>query len=273
MQNIDLIELIKDDTIEAMKKYKVLASSILAIAIHCHSKEAEVTEESILNNNNLFDNDLSFDSISDCIDHFIENILGISDNNTQFKDYNSVFEIYDTSLVKELLNIVEELKLNVYDEEAISEMFNNDTVVEVEKTDPNLDIYVVRKTYASEASQKISTTNKEEAIKVADQNIGYSVYNSRGEEIYTKKPIETAKQVTSSVKKINSDVFAGKLVTFEKNVHVYSKPLDRKPTRVIKGEVALYDGIERYGYFSICKPAFVGKGESFIIGYVKKNVL
>ena len=68
-------------------------------------------------------------------------------------------------------------------------------------------MYRVRKTWADSASQKGAYRNLDYAKTCANQNPGYSVFNSAGTAVYTSAPAATAKK---TVAQLAQEVIDGK---------------------------------------------------------------
>ena len=268
MKSIELIELIKNPAKDSYKEKNkfILPSYIIAHAIYCLDNGI-TTEKAVLNNNSIFNSKKKYKSYKTCIDAFQNSIkksamtlkdfvLSIYPSSNDIDDkiieYNNIYDLYNLSSIDSELTKSYDNEMDISISENTKESF--------------IDVYVVRKTYNSLESQILKTSNKEEAIKKCKMNPGYSVYNSRGVEIYTKT-------MTPEKVKYSADVIVTGLQVKLCNTNLYKNVYDKSPSRCITGTYYIFSGAAKNGRYAIAKSLDLVKlkNPNYIIGFVSKD--
>ena len=270
MEAIELVELLKVPAIESscMTNNFVLPSLLISHSIYCLNNGI-TTENAIVNKHSLFNKKKSYKSYESCISSF-QNSVKI-DVHTGFYTIDQFIEfLYSENtedIKKEYDNIMDQYKLDEFDNEVYKQIHKDTTEINIaeEKKEPFVDIYVVRKTYNSTESELLKTQDKKEAIKVCKNKLGYSVYDSKGREVYSNTmPASKVKQTL--------DVIEAGLDLNLLSVNLYSSATDKSPVRSISGLYYIYNGKETNGRYAICKSKdFVNKGQEYIVGYINKS--
>lgn len=120
------------------------------------------------------------EGIKDHSDLFLTNsryssLIGETDYKKACEKVKSAGYATDPKYVSKLVKIIETYELHKYDSVTAS---NNSTTSEKE-------VYRVRKSWSDAESQIGAYSNLDNAKSMCDKNIGYKVYNSKGEEVYT----------------------------------------------------------------------------------------
>lgn len=275
MNRIDIINQVKQAAIDVMQDRRVLASLLIAESVLISEPHKEIIGNNPLRIQNLkTDMILSFDNIEDCFNHFIDS--GIIDNGRK----NIIGNFDYKNLVKSLrlgnenensiIEIIESYKLNELDLEIINSMYDGKRIfVEIDR-EPFIDFYRVRKAFSSDKTEVIHTFDKNEAIKECKKYFGYSVFNSKGEAIFTnsltpeiKSKMELHERI-AAVPKLGSKVYLNA-------ANLYAAPDSKTPTRSVTGFYYICDS-KRYNnrYMITSKPENVGNA-NFILGYINDS--
>ena len=272
MNRLDIIKQVKGPAIEVMQDRRILASFLIAECILISEPHTE-----IFGNNPLRLRDyktdvlLSFDDIESCFNFFIDSGIVTSGRTNVFGnyDYKSLIKylrLGDTA--NSLLGIIEAYKLNEIDLEVIHNMYEGKrTIVEI-STEPFIDHYRVREAFGSK--EILETFDKEEAIKECKKYYGYSVFNSRGQVIFSNALTPELKAKMELQEKIVSVPKSGNKI-YLNSVNLYEKPDSKSPKRAITGFYYISNN-KRYNnrYMITNKPEYVGNS-NFILGYINES--
>ena len=273
MNRLDIIKQVKSAAMEVMQDRRVLASFLIAECILISEQYPEIKANNPLRLKNAkTDALMGFDSIEDCFNFFIDS--GIIGSNRK-----NIIGNYDhKSLVKSLrlgdknenslIEIIESYKLNNIDKEIISNMYNGKrTVVEIDG-EPFLDHYRVREAFGNK--EVLSTFDKDEAIRTCKNYYGYSVFNSKGQAIFTNALTPELKAKMELQEKIVSVPKSGSKI-YLNSVNLYATPDSKSPIRAVTGFYYISSN-KRYNnrYMITNKPEYVGNS-NFIIGYINDS--
>lgn len=270
MNRLDIIKQVKSAAMEVMQDRRLLASFLIAECILISEQYSEIKANNPLRlKNEKTDTLMGFNSIEDCFNSFIDSgIIGSNRKNIIGNyDYNSLIKSLRLGDKNEnsLVEIIESYRLNDIDKEIISNMYNGKrTVVEIDG-EPFLDHYRVREAFGNK--EILSTFDKDEAIKTCKKYYGYSVFNSKGEAVYTNTLTPELKAKMDLREKIDDTPKAGYKV-YLNSVNLYATPDSKSPTRAVTGFYYISDN-KRYNnrYMITNKPEYVGNS-NFIVGYI-----
>lgn len=270
MNRLDIIKQVKSSAIEVMQDRRILASLLIAECVLISEQYKEITLNNPLRLRNT-DNDslLGFDSIEDCFNFFIDSgIIGSNRKNIIGNyDYKSLVKSLRLGYTNEnsLIEIIESYKLNDIDKEVISNMYNGKrTIVEID-SEPFIDNYRVREMFGTK--EILNTFDKEEAIKMCKKYYGYSVFNSKGQAIFTNALTPELKAKMELQEKIISIPKAGNKI-YLNSVNLYKTPDSKAPMRSVTGFFYISDN-KRYNnrYMITNKPEYIGNS-NFVLGYI-----
>ena len=269
MNRLDIIKQVKPAAIEVMQDRRILASFLIAECILISEPYKEIMVNNPLRLKDMkTDALLGFDSIEDCFNFFIDsgiiesgrsNIIG----NYEYKSLIKSLKL--GSIENSLIEIIESYKLDEIDIEVIINMYDGKrTMVEIDG-EPFIDNYRVREAFGNK--EILSTFDKNEAIEMCKQYYGYSVFNSRGQAIFTnaltpelKAKMELQERIVE-VPKTGSKIYLN-------SVNLYESPDSKVPMRAVTGYYYVSDN-KRYNnrYMITNKPEYVGN-TNFILGYI-----
>ena len=273
MNRLDILKQVKEPAMEVMQDRRVLASLLIAesILISEHYKEISLNNPLRLKDAKN-DSLLGFDSIEDCFNFFIDSGI-IGSNRTNIignYNYNSVIKSLKLGNENEnsLIEIIESYKLNDIDKDIIDNMYSGKrTVIEIDG-EPFMDCYRVREAFGNK--EILNTFDKKEAIDTCKKYFGYSVFNSKGQAIFTNALTPEAKAKMELQEKIVSVPKAGYKI-YLNSVNVYEKPDSKTPMRAVTGYYYVSDS-KRYNnrYMITNKPEYVGN-TNLIVGYINDS--
>lgn len=275
MNRIDILNQVKVPAMNVMQDRRVLASFLIAESILI----SEVCEEIEYNNplklrKRSSDTFMKFETIEDCFNYYIDciisdrgksDIIGVYDPKRLIKKLLS----FGNTLGNTLLEIIEAYKLNDIDKQVLDDLYSGKrTVIEIDK-EPFIDCYKVREAFGSNKTEVMVTFDKEEAIKECNKYYGYSVFNSKGDMVYTnaltpelKAKMELESRiVTEKPKLLNNKVYLNR-------VNLYKSPDDKVPMRCVTGEYYICND-KRYNnrYMITDKPENINNS-SYVLGYI-----
>lgn len=272
MNRLDIIKQVKPAAMEVMQDRRILASFLIAECILISESYPEIKVNNPLRLKNTDDALIGFDSIEDCFNFFIDSgIIGSNRKNiTGNYDYKSLIKSLRIGSANEnsLIEIIESYKLNDIDLEIISNMYNGKrTVVEID-SEPFLDYYRVREAFGNK--EILGTFDKEEAIKTCKKYYGYSVFNSKGQSIFTNALTPELKAKMELQERIIPVPKSGNKI-YLKSVNLYATPDSKTPTRAITGFYYVSDN-KRYNnrYMITNKPEYIGNS-NYILGYINSK--
>lgn len=272
MNRIDIINKVKPSAIEVMQDRGVLASVLIAECVLISEPY-----ESIVGNNPLrmthpiTENLLPFDSIEDCFNLFIDSaVANYRGNIIRNHDYKSVIKNLRVGVENEnsLIEIIEAYKLNEIDLEIIHNMYNGKrTVVEMDNTEPFIDFYRVREAFSSDKTEVLATDDKQKAIDTCKKYYGYSVFNSKGQAIFSNALTPELKAKMKLQEVIEQPTKVGTKIHLE-SVNLYDSPDSKVPIRCITGDYYISDS-KRYNnrYMITNKEDFIGN-KNYVLGYI-----
>lgn len=275
MNRLDIIKQVKSSAMEVMQDRRVLASFLIAECILISEPYKEIS----LNNPLRLREDktdvlLGFDSIEDCFNFFIDSGIIGSNRNNIIGNYNYKSLLKSLRLGNEvensLLGIIESYKLSDIDSEVLKDMYNGKrTFVEID-TEPFIDQYRVREAFSNK--EILKTFDKEEAISICKNHYGYSVFNSKGESVFSNALTPEIKAKMELQEKIvsNNNQIAGTQIQLN-SVNLYETPDSKTPTRAITGTYYVSNS-KRYNnrYMITNKLEYVGNS-NFILGYINAS--
>jgi hypothetical protein len=269
MNRLDIIKQVKPAAIEVMQDRRVLASFLIAECILISEPHKEISVNNPLRlTNPTTDALLGFDSMEDCFNFFIDsgivesgrtNIIG----NYEYKSLIKSLKL--GSIENSLIEIIESYKLDEIDIEVIINMYDGKrTMVEIDG-EPFIDHYRVREAFGTK--EILSTFDKNEAIEMCKQYYGYSVFNSKGQSIFTNALTPELKAKMELQERIVEVPKAGNKI-YLNSVNLYEKPDSKVPMRAVTGFYYVSDN-KRYNnrYIITNKPEYVGNS-NFILGYI-----
>lgn len=270
MNRLDIIKQVKSAAIEVMQDRRILASFLIAECILISEPHKEILANNPLRlTNSQTDTILGFESIEDCFNFFIDSgIVGSGRDNIigNYEYKNMIKSLRLGPIENSLIEIIESYQLDEIDIEVIINMYDGKrTIVEID-TEPFIDNYRVREIFGHK--EILNTFDKEEAIKVCKQYFGYSVFNSKGQAIFTnaltpelKAKMELQERIVSETPKAGNKIYLN-------SVNLYEKPDSKAPMRAITGFYYVSDN-KRYNnrYMITNKSEYVGKS-NFILGYI-----
>lgn len=273
MNRLDIIKQVKPAAIEVMQDRRILASILIAESVLASEQYPEITL-----NNPLRLTDpktralLGFKNIEDCFNLFIDaGIIG-SDRKNIIGNYNYKTLIKSLRIGSEneniLIEIIESYRLNEIDDEILRNMYDGRrTVVEI-NSEPFIDHYRVREVYGTK--EILSTFDKKEAIEMCKKYYGYSVFNSKGQAVFSNALTEEAKAKMAIQEKLVPIPKAGSKIHLT-CVNLYEKPDSKKPIRAISGDYYVSDS-KRYNnrYMITNRPEYIGNS-NFILGYINAS--
>lgn len=273
MNRLDIIKQVKAPAVEVMQDRRVLASFLIAECILISEPHKEITLNNPLRLKDAkTDALLGFDSIEDCFNFFIDSgVIGSKrDNIIGNYDHKSLIKSLRLGRDNEnaLIEIIESYKLNDIDIDIILNMYDGKrTVIEIDG-EPFIDYYRVREAFGSK--EILGTFDKKEAIETCKKYYGYSVFNSRGESIFTNALTQELKAKMELNEKIVSVPKTGSEINLN-SVNLYATPDSKSPTRAITGTYYVSDS-KRYNnrYMITNKPEYVGN-TNLIIGYINAS--
>ena len=272
MNRLEIIKLVKQPAVDVMQDRRILASLLIAECVLISEPHKEIVGNNPLRMKNLkTDMLLSFNSIEECFNHFIDS--GIIDNkrsniigNYDYKSLVKSLRLGDTN-ENSIIEIIESYKLHEIDLDVIHNMYDGKrTFVEINR-EPFIDFYRVRKAFGSDRTEILSTFDKNEAIAKCKNYYGYSVFNSKGETIFSnaltpelKAKMELHEKVVA-IPKLGSKVYLNA-------TNLYETPDSKVPLRSITGFYYVCDN-KRYNnrYMITNKPENIGN-TNFILGYI-----
>lgn len=272
MNRLDIIKQVKSAAIEVMQDRRVLASFLIAECILISEPHKEIVA-----NNPLRLTDprsgaiLGFKNIEECFNFFIDSGIIESGRNNIIGNYEYKSLIKSLKLgpiENSLIEIIESYELDEIDIEVVLNMYDGKrTMVEID-AEPFIDNYRVREAFGHK--EILNTFDKEEAIKVCKQYFGYSVFNSRGQAIYTNALTPELKAKMELQEKIVSETPKGNKI-YLNSVNLYEKPDSKAPMRAITGYYYVSDN-KRYNnrYMITNKPEYVGNS-NFVLGYINDS--
>ena len=272
MNRLDIIKQVKSAAIEVMQDRRVLASFLIAECILISEPHKEIVA-----NNPLRLSDprsgaiLGFKNIEECFNFFIDSGIIESGRNNIIGNYEYKSLIKSLKLgpiENSLIEIIESYELDEIDIEVVLNMYDGKrTMVEID-VEPFIDNYRVREAFGHK--EILNTFDKEEAIKVCKQYFGYSVFNSRGQAIYTNALTPELKAKMELQEKIVSETPKGNKI-YLNSVNLYEKPDSKAPMRAITGYYYVSDN-KRYNnrYMITNKPEYVGNS-NFVLGYINDS--
>lgn len=258
MKVSEIIHIMKQPVEDIMTKFNKnelapdFASRSIAYAIYKYQNK-NVKDTDIKDKNNVFgfvdpstDKTLSFNSIEECILHFIES--GIE--NEKFEQaYPALYKTFN---------------LNRFDKKFIKEKEGNIIDIPDCNCEPSVDMYTVKTPNGVEISK---TANLEIAKEENKKIAGSIIYNSRG------VIVDGISKPTKSENIISTMLIAGSKVICN-NLNMYYNLYDNRPGRIISGEYYLYDGKEVNGRYALCmKPEFAEHSPNTVIGFVNSKDL
>lgn len=273
MNRLDIIKQVKPAAIEVMQDRRVLASLLIAESVLVSEQYSEISLNNPLRLTDVkSDALLGFDNIEDCFNLFIDTGIIGSDRKNIIGNYNY------KSLVKSLrlgtanenaiIEIIEAYKLNDIDNEIVRNMYDGRrTIVEIDG-EPFIDYYRVREAFGNK--EILATFDKQEAIDMCKKYYGYSVFNSKGQAIFTNALTEEAKAKMELKEKIVSVPKTGSKIHLT-SVNLYEKPDSKSPMRAITGDYYVSDS-KRYNnrYMITSKPEYIGNS-NLILGYINAS--
>lgn len=272
MNRLDIIKQVKGPAIEVMQDRRVLASFLIAECIVNSESHTEISGNNPLRLKDYkTDVLLAFDSIEDCFNFFIDSGIITSGRSNVFGNYDYKSLIKSLRLGpagNSLIEIIEAYKLNDIDLDVMYDMYEGKrTIVEIDK-EPFIDHYRVREAFGS--NEILSTFDRDEAIATCKKYYGYSVFNSRGQAIFTNALTPELKAKMEMQEKIVSIPKAGNKI-YLNSVNLYEKPDSKSPIRAITGFYYISDN-KRYNnrYMITNKPEYIGNS-NFILGYINES--
>lgn len=273
MNRLDIIKQVKPAAIEVMQDRRVLASLLIAESVLVSEQYSEIYLNNPLRLTHPKTNALlGFDNMEDCFNLFIDSgIIGSNRKNIIGNyDYKSLVKSLRIGIHNEntLIEIIEAYKLNDIDNEIVRNMYDGRrTIIEIDG-EPFIDHYRVREAFGSK--EILSTFDKKEAINMCKKYYGYSVFNSKGQAVFTNVLTEEAKAKMELKEKIVSIPKLGSKIHLT-SVNLYEKPDSKKPMRAITGDYYVSDS-KRYNnrYMITNKPEYVGNS-NMILGYINAS--
>lgn len=272
MNRLDIIKQVKPAAVEVMQDRRVLASVLIAECVLISEPYKEIIANNPLRLRYLKDDTLmGFKTIEDCFNFFID--TGIIENgrrniigNYNYKSLVRSLRLGETN-ENSLIEIIESYKLDELDLDILLNMYDGKrTVVEIDG-EPFIDQYRVRKAFGSDRTEILVTFDKNEAIETCKQYFGYSVFNSKGNAVFTnaltpelKAKMELKERVVE-VPKLGSKVYLNA-------ANLYETPDSKIPMRSVTGYYYISDS-KRYNnrYMITLKPENVGN-TAFVLGYI-----
>lgn len=271
MNRIDIIKKVKDSAIEVMQDRRVLASVLIAECVLISEAYTDIVYNNPLRLKSVKDNSLlKFDNMEQCFNFFIDR--GIVDcrkgiiGNYDYKSLVKLLRIGDEN-TNALIEIIEAYKLNEIDAEVIHNMYDGKrTIIEIDP-EPFMDLYKVREAFGKEI---LSTHNKEEAIEKCKTRFGCSVYNSKGETVFSNALTPELKAKMELQEKIVPKPLSGTKV-YLRDVNLYETPDSKVPMRSVTGMYFICDN-KRYNnrYMITNKREYIGNS-NFILGYINEK--
>ena len=272
MNRLDIIKQVKQSAIEVMQDRRILASVLIAECILISEPYRQIVGNNPLRMRNLkTDMLLSFNSIEDCFNYFVDN--GIIDNgrfniigNTNYKSLVKFLRLDEIS-ENSIIEIIESYKLNELDLEILNNMYDGRrTFVEIDK-EPFIDFYRVRKAFGSDRTEILSTFDKDEAIKKCKEYYGYSVFNSKGETVFSNALTPELKAKMELKERVSAPPTLGTKI-YLNATNLYETPDSKIPTRSVTGFYYISNN-KRYNnrYMITDKPENVGN-TNYILGYI-----
>ena len=274
MDRLDIINQVKPAAIEVMQDRNVLASILIAECVLISEKH-----KSILGNNPLrltnMNNDslLVFNTIEDCFNFFIDNgIIGQRDGIIRNHDYKSVVKFLRVGTENEntLIEIINAYKLNELDLEILDIIYDGRrTVVEID-TEPFIDFYRVRAAFGSDKTEVLTTTDKKLAIETCKKYYGYSVFNSKGQTVFSNALTTELKAKMKMQERVAPKPKMGNKIHLER-VNLYESPDSKIPSRSVTGDYYISNN-KRYNnrYMITNKPEYVGD-TNYVLGYINAS--
>ncbi len=275
MNRLDIINKVKQSAIDVMQDRRILASVLIAESVLISEPYKEIIANNPLRlKNPKNDMIIKFETIEDCFNLFIDSGIIESGRKNIIGNYNykSLVKLLrlDETTENSIIEIIESYKLNDIDEEVIFNMYDGRrTVVEID-SEPFIDCYRVRKAFGSDRTEILTTFDKDEAIAECKKYYGYSVFNSKGNAIFTnaltpeiKAKIELQEKVVP-VPKVGSKIYLN-------STNLYDSPDSKVPIRSITGFYYIFDS-KRYKnrYMITNKPENVGNS-NYILGYINDS--
>lgn len=273
MNRLDIIKQVKPAAIEVMQDRRVIASLLIAESILVSEQYPEISLNNPLRLTDAkTDALLGFENIEDCFNFFIDSgIIGSNRKNVIGNyDYKSLIRSLRLGTANEnaIIEIIEAYKLNDIDKEIVRNMYDGRrTIVEIEG-EPFVDFYRVREAFGNK--EILATFDKKEAIETCKKYYGYSVFNSKGQAIFTNALTEEVKAKMALKEKIVSIPKTGSKIHLT-SVNLYEKPDSKKPMRAVTGDFYVSDN-KRYNnrYMITNKPEYVGNS-NLILGYINAS--
>lgn len=270
MNRTDIINKVKSSAIEVMQDRRILASLLISECILISEKYDEIINNNPLRLMNNRDEIIKFSSIEDCFNSFINSgIQSSRENIIGNYNYKSVIKLLKIGKENEnsLIEIIESFRLHDLDKEIISNMYNGKrTIVEI-NNEPFIDCYRVRQAFGSDKTEVLVTFDKDEAINECKKYYGYSVFNSRGNAVFTNALTPELKAKMELKEKIVSVPQTGSKI-YLKSTNLYQYPDSKSPIRSITGYFYMSDNKRYNNRFMITdKPEYVGNS-NFILGYI-----
>ena len=275
MDRLEIIDLVKPAAIETMQNRRILASILIAESVMISDSKREILYNNPLDLRSVKTDKLFvFNSIEECFECFVE--MGIIANGYKNVLGNYTYRSVAKSLrlgdkINTIIEIIEAYQLDKIDMKVLNDMYNGKrTIIEIDST-PFIDLYRVRKSFMDK-TEKIATFDIDEAKKVCDEWLGYSVFNSRGKPIYVnalteevKAKMDLEEHVPAIVPKTGSKIHLNA-------VNLYKSPDDTVPSRSITGDYYIYSAKKYNGRYMVVKSAEdLSKGTDYIIGYINDN--
>lgn len=269
MNRLDIIKQVKPAAIEVMQDRRILASFLIAECILISESHKEISANNPLRlTNPTTDALLGFDSIEDCFNFFIDSGIIESGRNNIIGNYeykSLIKSLRLGSIENALIEIIESYQLDEIDIEVIINMYDGKrTMVEIDG-EPFIDHYRVREAFGTK--EILSTFDKNEAIEMCKQYYGYSVFNSKGQAIFTNALTPELKAKIELQERIIEVPKAGNKI-YLNSVNLYEKPDSKVPMRAVTGFYYVSDN-KRYNnrYMITNKPEYIGNS-NFILGYI-----
>lgn len=275
MERKEIIEQVKQSAIDVMQDRKVLASLLIAESILiCEPYKEIVANNPLRLKNPKTDALLGFESIEDCYNRFIDggiiesgrtNVIG----NYSYKSLVRSLRLDETT-ANSIIEMIECYKLDDIDKQVLHDMYSGKrTVVEI-GTEPFIDLYRVRQAFGSDKTEVLVTHDKDEAIRECKKYYGYSVFNSRGQAIFSnaltpelKAKMELHERI-AAVPKTGSKVYLNA-------ANLYDSPSSKVPIRSVTGFYYICSG-KRYNnrYMITANPDHIGDND-YVLGYINDS--
>jgi hypothetical protein len=275
MNRLDIIKQVKPSAVEVMQDRRLLASLLIAECILISEPYKEITLNNPLRLKDAkTDALLGFDSMEDCFNFFIDSgVIGSNRTNVignyNYKSLAKALRL-GSQVENSLVEIIESYKLFDIDKEVLQNMYDGKrTVIEINR-EPFLDQYRVRETFSNK--EILKTFDKDEAIAMCKNYYGYSVFNSKGETVFSnaltpevKAKMELQEKIVSSATPV-----AGSKIHLN-CVNLYATPDSKTPSRAISGDYYISNS-KRYNnrYMITNKPEYVGN-TNFVVGYINAS--